>query len=208
MQLPGLTDSSGSAGNPVAIGCRTGHNLRVWKLRPAVPGDATAVAELHVRSWQEGYRGLLPADFLAGLDPAQRAARYTFDRTGPGDPVSLVAVDPGGRIGGVVTTGPSPAGEPESVGEVLACYVDPPLWRHGIGQRLLLGAITQLGRSGYTEAALWVLDGNERAERFYRRAGWTPDGGTRSAEVWGIMVDENRFRRTIVTLRTASTASG
>ncbi|RMI28283.1 GNAT family N-acetyltransferase [Nocardia stercoris] len=168
----------------------------MWTLRRAVPDDATAVAALHVRSWQEGYRGLLPADFLAGLDPAQRAARYTFDRIGPDDPATQVAVDTAGRIGGVVTTGPRPAGEPESVGEVLACYVDPPLWRHGIGHLLLLGALTQLGRNGYDEAVLWVLDGNERAERFYRRERWTPDGGTRTARVWGIGVAENRFRTT------------
>jgi hypothetical protein len=33
-------------------------------VRVARPDDAAAVAGVHVRSWQQGYRGLLPDDFL------------------------------------------------------------------------------------------------------------------------------------------------
>ena len=36
-------------------------------LRPAEPGDASAVALVHVRSWQAGYRNLLPDEYLDGL---------------------------------------------------------------------------------------------------------------------------------------------
>jgi hypothetical protein len=38
-----------------------------------------AVAEVHVRSWQAGYRGLIAQDFLDGLRPAEWAGRYSFD---------------------------------------------------------------------------------------------------------------------------------
>lgn len=33
-------------------------------VRNAVPDNALAVAAVHVRSWQVGYRGLLPQDYL------------------------------------------------------------------------------------------------------------------------------------------------
>jgi hypothetical protein len=49
---------------------------------------------------------------------------------------------------------------------------------------------------GFTEAVLWVLAGNERAERFYRSDGWTSDGRRRIELIWGgIAVDEVRYRR-------------
>ena len=40
------------------------------RLREARRGDEMAVAEIHVRSWQEAYRGLMPAEFLDGYGPA------------------------------------------------------------------------------------------------------------------------------------------
>jgi hypothetical protein len=42
-------------------------------LRPAEPSDASAVARVHVRSWQAGYRNLLPDQYLDGLRPEDRA---------------------------------------------------------------------------------------------------------------------------------------
>ena len=47
-------------------------------LRPVQPGDAMNVARVHVRSWQVGYRHLLPPDYLDALKPEDRAQRYTF----------------------------------------------------------------------------------------------------------------------------------
>lgn len=58
------------------------------KVRAALPADAFAVAEVHVRSWQLGYRGLLPDAYLDALRPADRAARYTFDQAGAHDPAT------------------------------------------------------------------------------------------------------------------------
>ena len=37
-----------------------------------------AVARVHVRSWQVGYRGLLPDAYLDGLRAEERAERYNF----------------------------------------------------------------------------------------------------------------------------------
>ena len=36
-------------------------------VRPAKPGDARDIAEIHVRTWQAAYPGLVPADYLAAL---------------------------------------------------------------------------------------------------------------------------------------------
>jgi ribosomal protein S18 acetylase RimI-like enzyme len=41
-----------------------------------------------------------------------------------------------------------------------------------VGRALLERGEESLRRSGFSAALLWVLDGNERAIRFYEAAGW------------------------------------
>jgi len=70
-------------------------------LRDARRGDEMEVAGVHVRSWQEAYRDLMPADFLAALEPRDRAGRYEFDG-GPEAPTTVVAVASANEVGGPV----------------------------------------------------------------------------------------------------------
>ena len=58
----------------------------------------------------------------------------------------------------------------------------------------MAGAREHLANAGFTRAHLWVLDGNARAERFYRLDGWSPDGLRRPEELWGVVVKEARYR--------------
>lgn len=163
-------------------------------LRRAEVGDEPAVAAVHVRSWQVAYRGLLPDAYLDALDPAARAKRYTFGRTGPGRPVTTVAVADG-VIRGFATAGPCRDDDARSAGELYAIYVHPDWWGSGTGRALIGAARGRLESLGYQQAVLWVLAGNERAQRFYRKDGWSGDGSARRDEVQGIVLDELRYRR-------------
>lgn len=153
------------------------------ELRHAVPDDALAVARIHVRAWQAGYRGLLPDGYLDSLRAEDRAARYTFDRLD--GPRTTVAVA-GGAIVGFATI----AGD-----ELSALHVDPDAWSRGIGGALIARARGDLAAAGVAEARVWVLDRNARAQRFYERDGWASDGMRRSDVVWGAAVDEIEYRR-------------
>lgn len=168
----------------------------VIDIRPARKADVDQVAAVHVRSWQVGYRDLLALDYLAQLRPEDRAKRYTFESPDPAQPVTLVAVD-GGTIVGFATTGPSKDIDAPGAGELLALYVDPPHWGCGIGGALIAVARNKLCEQGFLDALLWVLVGNDRAERFYRADGWNEDGSQRREKVWGTAVDEIRFRRSL-----------
>jgi GNAT superfamily N-acetyltransferase len=167
----------------------------VLTVRAARPEDAAGVAGVHVRSWQVGYRGLLPDDYLDGLRVEDRASRYTFRLAGLDRPATAVAVE-GDEVRGLVTTGPARGGA-ESTGEVYALYVDPRAWRRGIGTALMATARSRLAEVGFADALLWVLTGNEQAERFYRADGWLPDGQRREADVWGVRVNEICLRRSL-----------
>lgn len=163
-------------------------------LRPAEPTDAMAVARVHVRSWQAAYRKLMPDDYLDQLRPQDRAKKYDFNNFDPLKPQTLVATESGG-IRGFATTAPAQDPKMSGYGELCALYVDPDHWGRGVGVALVSAARKRLFDLGFRSAILWVLAGNVRAERFYLRDHWTPDGVWRTDEVWGVKVEDFRYRR-------------
>jgi GNAT superfamily N-acetyltransferase len=167
------------------------------QLRPAEPDDAMAVARVHVRSWQAAYRGLLPDDYLDQLRPEDRAGRYDFASLDQQKPRTIVAEEEG-RILGFATTAPSREPDLTGHGELFALYVDPGHWRRGIGGALVQAARARLFELGFRNAVLWVMEGNARAERFYRKDGWAPDGSRKTDSVWGVSVNEVRYQRTLI----------
>jgi len=164
------------------------------ELRPAEPTDALAVARVHVRSWQVAYRNLMPAGYLDQLRPEDRAKKYDFGSLDPLRPHTIVATESGG-IRGFATIAPAQESNMPDVGELCALYVDPDHWGRGIGVALISAARTRLFDRGFRSAILWVLAGNVRAERFYRKDHWAPDGVWRTAEVWGMKVNDVRYQR-------------
>jgi len=165
-------------------------------LRRAEPADEAAVARVHVRSWQVAYRGLLPDRYLDALQPEDRAVSYTFGDSAPGRPATVVAIEQD-AICGFATIGPTRDTHRAGSGELYAIYVDPASWGRGLGRALMNDARDRLALQGFEEGRLWVLVGNERAERFYREDGWLPDGSRRLEEVHGVTVDEVRYRRAL-----------
>ncbi len=153
-------------------------------VRRAVPADAPAIADIHVRSWQAAYRGLMPDDLLDGLSVADREARWTEAIAGRGGEGAVFVAEQDGRL-----TGFCGASEPSrdddaapDVAEIGAIYVDPELFRAGAGQALMDAALAHLESAGWREATLWVLAGNEPALNFYARFGFAPDGSEKLYE--------------------------
>ena len=163
-------------------------------LRPAEPEDALGVAHVHVRSWQAGYRNLLPDEYLDSLRPEERAAGYNFGTRDPLHPATIVAAN-GATIFGFAITAPARDPDLRGVGELLALYVDPDRWGQGIGAALVAAARARLLDLGFRSAALWMMDANQRAARFYAADGWSTDGARRTESVWGAVAEEIRYRR-------------
>jgi ribosomal protein S18 acetylase RimI-like enzyme len=152
------------------------------------------VARVQVRSWQAAYRGLLPDEYLDQLRAEDRAQAYDFANADPRKPQTIVATE-AGLIRGFATTMPSRDSDLAEHGELCALYVDPEYWGHGLGKDLVLAARERLVALGFVDALLWVLSGNARADRFYRIDQWKPDGSQRTDTVWGVTVNEVRYRR-------------
>jgi SAM-dependent methyltransferase/ribosomal protein S18 acetylase RimI-like enzyme len=161
-------------------------------LREARPDDAPAIAEVHVRAWQVGYRGLLPQAELDGIDRDERRAAWRQHLADPGDRSIVVAEKDDGGVVGFASCGSARDG---ADGELFTCYVDPQHWGTGVGQALLRSARRLLRARGYDEAVLWTLQGNDRALRFYRADGWEIDGSIKDEVMWGSSTTSIRLRR-------------
>ena len=140
-------------------------------IRLATVADAAAIAEVHVRSWQHAYTGIVPDEFLAGLDPARRAPVWAENlRRGPDDHVLTWVAEEGGRVVGFATLGP---GRDEDAGrgdrEIYSIYLDPDQWGHGVARDLMRTVVSEAGAG--TRILLWVLAENERACAFYEGMG-------------------------------------
>lgn len=146
------------------------------RIRRAVPGDAPAIAALHVAVWRETYRKLLPAEVLARLSVTRRTERWREllggpDRAWPGF-AAFVAIGPGDVVPAVVGFGccgaqRTPALAREGYGgQVLALYVRWANQRQGIGRRLMASMASSLGERGIQGMSVRTLEGNRLGRRF------------------------------------------
>ena len=161
-------------------------------IRPAAPEDADALAELHVRVWRAAYRSVVPEAFLASLSVEQRAERWrTILSSGPRE-VAVCELD--GRLVGFVTVEPArDAACAPGTGEVDAIYLDPAVWRRGLGRQLMDWARDAARRRGWQRLVLWVLRDNARARAFYEAEGFRLDGAERDHNFAGTKVAEVRY---------------
>ena len=78
-------------------------------IRVATEGDASGIARVHVRSWQEAYAGIVPDAYLASLDADARTAQWrTYLREGPAEAINTWVALAGDRVVGFVTVVFSP----------------------------------------------------------------------------------------------------
>lgn len=142
-------------------------------VRPAEAADAPAWTSFLAREQARTYAGMVPdsfeADVLRGTDVLELAGAFAE----PGEAVHVLAeVDE--EIVGVAATEPGPASWEVRMGfvpapaerELARLYIAPEWHGTGLAQRLFDEVVDD--RAHY----LWLINGNDRASRFYERAGF------------------------------------
>jgi GNAT superfamily N-acetyltransferase len=144
-------------------------------VRKAIPDDAERIADIQITGWRETYAHLLSPDFLAGLEPQTEGYREGIARA-----VRAVynVAELDGDIVGFAIAGPPREDDPPRDWELALLYQYARAHGSGTGQALLDAAV------GDRSAFLWVAEGNPRAQAFYRRNGFVPDGARKVAEDW------------------------
>lgn len=157
-------------------------------IRPFVPTDAAATAEMLRASFDAAYRGHAPDDLLdaqiarvTAADMRARLASHSAEGA-----VALVATL-GDAIVGYASAGPSRDDDRDraTTGEVYSLYVAPHAWRSGVGRALQRECLEHLRTAGASRADLWVLADNQNAAGFYARTAWQQEGAQRVIDFLG-----------------------
>lgn len=155
--------------------------------------DLEQIGWVHSRSRQDAYARLVPAEALARVTPEQQATvwRTRFSRLPEQHAAFVVEHD------GVVVGFALAQFVPESGAELSAIHVLPDQQGTGAGQALMGAVLNAFDEWAVSEAHLHVIDGNERAQAFYRRNGWRLYGPAGLHEVGGAVVPILEYRRTV-----------
>ena len=188
-------------------------------IRRAVLADAEAISDVMRASWFAAYSGIIDDDVIDQVtapDDGERV-RERF-RSRPWSR-TVVACDEPGNVVGYASFGPerdmfdlawppplTAAGVAGETAELYALYVHPDAWSAGCGRALMDLVLVKTAKLGYPEIVLWVLERNNRARRFYERAGYVRDGAAHDVTSLG-NVTELRYRRPVGRLHPPSTGS-
>jgi GNAT superfamily N-acetyltransferase len=149
-------------------------------IRHAVSSDAARIANLHARSWQTAYRGILREDFLQGPVIANRLQLWRERLCdNPSESQFTFVSEHDGEIQGFACAFLD--ADPQWGTLLDNLHVEPGQKGRGLGVQLMaVVAQTILGqgpvaREGLSSALhLWVYEQNFQARRFYERLGGSP----------------------------------
>ncbi len=146
--------------------------------------EAKGKAYVHCAAWKEAYRGLLNQGFLDArtLEFSEERALNAF-RAG----VSTLLAKDGDEVIGFADFGPCRDEDMEEAGEVYAIYLLSGCYGRGIGAGLMNAALQSM--ADFDKVVVWVLEGNERAIRFYEGFGFRFDGASQVLDLGGEVTD-------------------
>ncbi len=162
------------------------------QIRQATPADAAEIASIHIHSWREAYRGLLPETFLASLPLHFRARLRLWNTVTQSSSITLVAEHPEYGIVGFINGEKGRDEAYQDQAEICAVYLLEAFHRQKIGYRLLKAIFEELSQRGFGTCYLWVLKGNPTIA-FYERCGARYTGDLKDDAIGGMRVQELRY---------------
>lgn len=136
-------------------------------IRLAEVRDAAAISHVHVQSWLTTYKGLVPEEYLASLNEAERVPLWQEWLTRD---ISVFVAEIEGRIVGFAGGGPIREPFDSYDAELYTIYLLEEAQGRGIGRDLLSAVAKALVRKDYVSMLVWVLEQNP-AVCFYERMG-------------------------------------
>lgn len=152
---------------------------------PAGPDDALDLARVHIASWRETYRGLLPDAYLDRMSLPAHARRFHAGlvQAGPFE-ATLAAADRWGLVG-YASGGPSRSGRAGEA-EIATLYVLRAAQGRGLGRRLTADLARVFAANGATSLMISVLRDNLPARRFYEHLGGQAEAPRREPGPGGV----------------------
>jgi ribosomal protein S18 acetylase RimI-like enzyme len=165
-------------------------------VRPARPGDASAIGAVQARAWSRAFGAL-----VGTLDAQVLGEAWADAVSAPPSPrhAVLVATASGTVVGFVAV---APALDPDlgkDIGELVVLAVDPAHQGAGHGSRLLSAATATLRDAGVTGVVAWLPLPDAVLQNFLTSAGMVADGARRTlASPAGSTVTQHRLTASLV----------
>lgn len=162
-------------------------------IRPLAQADAPAVAALHIETWRDTYRGLMPDEKLDGLSVEVFTERWNKSLQQPNPHENLLTL---GAFRNDVLLGFAGAGRPREdwgyQSELWAVNIPKRFQKAGVGKLLVKHCVEYCLSLAAKNMYLYCMMGNKNAEQFYQYLGAVAtdrikpgDGYQEQAWVWG-----------------------
>jgi GNAT superfamily N-acetyltransferase len=136
-------------------------------IRGAEVRDAASIAHVHVQSWLTTYAGIVPKDYLASLNEAERVPLWQDWLTRD---IDVFVAETEGEVVGFGGGGAIREPFHSYDSELYTLYLLRTVQGRGLGRALLNAVAKALIQKGYTAMLVWVLEQNP-ALHFYQKAG-------------------------------------
>lgn len=161
-------------------------------IRYANKEDADTLALINSKSIQEGFKGIISDEFLKEKFSFERLKERFNKELDEGNTTNCVIYKDGMPIGIQTFAKDDWMDRDNFEIDIWRIYLLPDYWGKNLGLEFIEWGINELKNKGYKKAALWVLEENMRARKFYEKAGFIHEGEIRIINV-GKEVKEYRY---------------
>ena len=132
--------------------------IRDTLIRPAEHRDAWDIGRIYVESWRHAYQGILPKEYLDGLQPDQTA--LSVQRGLRSHQMHCLVAESEQGVLGYASAGPARGNDPVYSAELYELYLLPDAQHQGLGRQLLSKTARQLFQAHHYTLIVWVLTRN------------------------------------------------
>lgn len=161
------------------------------------PAELEGAVRARALTWQQAYQGVLSPEVIEAETSEEAISRRTLDwakKSQEGTWFWVLTDSRDNHVAGMALGGAAHEDDAPAMLELVQLYVADEAKGTGAAERLLEMAVGERDMECY----LWVLEGNERAQAFYRRMGFEPDGASRAREDLGGVREVRMVRRPVV----------
>lgn len=163
-------------------------------VRPAVPSDASEMAEIHMRSWEVAYKDIIPADYIREKN-ATRPAMWRKSLSESQYPHMVIQLNRK-TVGNMCVAPPQDDDLSDAYYELHGIYLHPDYYRQGIGTKAMDYAFDIARNFGKKFITVWVFAENINSIKFYEKCGFVADGKTKALNCGKLLI-AIRMRRNL-----------
>jgi GNAT superfamily N-acetyltransferase len=163
-------------------------------IRYANREDASTLALINSKSALQAYKGIIPDDVLKERFSYERLKERLYKEISEGTTTSCIIYKDEISVGMQTFARDDIEERGELEIDIWRIYLLPEYWGRNIGIDLIDWGMKELKSKGYIKVALWVVEENVQARKFYEKYGFVHDGEIRIIDA-GKELKEYRYTK-------------